>query len=514
MAQSALPPLRVELVADGFSFPVGVTAPPKDPTRLFVIEHTGTIRIIKNGNVLPTPFLDITNDVGWSLENGLLGLAFHPAYESNGRFFVSYNSAADGSLIIQEFKRGSNSDVADHLSGVVLLNIPKPAQNHNGGTLAFSPIDGYLYISVGDGGDGGDPFNQAQNQHLLLGKVLRIDVDSGVLPYAIPPTNPHAATPASGREEIYLWGLRNAWQFGFDRVSGELYIADVGQELVEEVSVIPALNFIYRNLGWNCYEGNLCVSYSSPTGCNCSDLRLVPPVFTYDHPVGCAVIGGRVYRGSAIPELRGTYFLGDACSKKMWSFEYADGVAGNVQIRTDELAAPPPANSLVAFGEDAAGEIHTVYYSGAIGKIVRADDQQPGVSEFGFAYGGCQGALELHVNHAPLIGTPNFHIYAVNAPPQSTGVVFFSDRYASGEDPFGFGVGLFVDLLHATEVIGAPLISDEFGIASHWFDLPGMTQLVGRTYFAQGLFYWNPPCNEVMPFGFGSTPALSLTIGE
>ncbi len=357
--------IKAERVATGLSNPLLVTAPPRDVSRLFIVQQGGQIKILKWGALLPTPFLDVASEVSCCGEQGLLGLAFHPDYVNNGRFFIDYTDSA-GNTVVAERRVSSNPDVADSTE-IALLHVNQPFANHNGGHLAFGP-DGYLYIGLGDGGSGGDPFGNGQNINQLLGKLLRIDVDSAS-PYGIPPTNPFAgATP--GADEIWAFGLRNPWRYSFDRLNGDLYIGDVGQNRFEEVDYQPALSSGGQNYGWNVVEGN---GHCYPSGNSCDQTGMTLPVIDYDHSSGaCSITGGYVYRGCKMPDLRGTYFYGDYCSAFVKTFEISGGAATNLQDRTADLASGGASIlNISSFGEDARGEMYVVDIGGgSVFKVV------------------------------------------------------------------------------------------------------------------------------------------------
>jgi glucose/arabinose dehydrogenase len=353
-------PLTLETVATGLDFPLYLTAPSGDP-RLFVVEKTGRIRIVKNGTLLPTAFLDMSALVSGGGEQGLLGLAFDPAYATSGRFVVNYTNL-DGDTRISAFHVSSDPDVADASSETVLLPVAQPFANHNGGQVLFGP-DGYLYAGLGDGGSGGDPNGNGQSLATLLGKVLRIDPNGGT-PYAVPSDNPFAATAGpTTRGEIWSWGLRNPWRFSFDRLTHDLYIADVGQDNYEEVDVAPApaagrgLNF-----GWNRMEGAHCY----PPGGSCDQSGLTLPVVEYDHGQGCSITGGYVYRGAAIPALQGVYFYSDFCQGFVRSLRF---VGGQVTRQQDWQTLRPGGN-VTSFGEDAAGEVYVLTMQGGVYRVV------------------------------------------------------------------------------------------------------------------------------------------------
>jgi glucose/arabinose dehydrogenase len=363
--------LQATLYQTGFSQPVLAVSPPGDLTRLFVVEQTGRIRIIKNGTTLATPFINLGPASGGGLgltnssgERGLLGLAFHPNYATNGFFYVNYTATSNGATIVRRYTvSGGNADVADTTTGLTLLTIAQPFSNHNGGCIHFGP-DGKLYIGMGDGGSGNDPNNAGQTPTTLLGKMLRIDVDLPA-PY-IPADNPYA-TSTSVLREIWHFGVRNPWRFSFDRQTGDMYIGDVGQNAVEEISFQPA-GVGNLNYGWRCMEGNNCTGLS---GCTCNSIALTMPIQTYTHSQGCSVTGGFVYRGTQICGLQGTYFYADYCTTNIWSFKYVGGAVTQFTNRTTELepAGTPTINNIAGFGEDAAGELYILDH--ADGEIYR-----------------------------------------------------------------------------------------------------------------------------------------------
>ncbi len=357
--------IKAVRVASGLSSPLYVTAPRGDVSRIFIVEQTGAIKILKWGTLLATPFLNLAPQIACCGERGLLGVAFHPQYATNGRFFVDYTDPS-GNTVVSEYRVSANPDLADGASERIVLQVTQPFSNHNGGHVAFGP-DNYLYIALGDGGSGGDPLGNGQNPATLLGKMLRINVD-GATPYAIPPTNPFVGSPTA-RPEIWALGLRNPWRNSFDRVTGDLYIADVGQSSYEEVNYQPVGSAGGENYGWNTVEGNgHCFNPSS--GCDQTGLTL--PVLDYDHGQGCSVTGGYVYRGCAMSDLRGTYFYGDFCSAFIKTVQVSGGVATNPQDRTADLAPGGglSIDQLSSFGEDARGEIYICDLGGEVFKIV------------------------------------------------------------------------------------------------------------------------------------------------
>jgi glucose/arabinose dehydrogenase len=387
-------PLTTERVASSLVRPVFVTAPPSDTARLFIVEKAGVIKILNLGSgvVNPTPFLDIDALVGGGTSNGdergLLGLAFDPEYGTNGFFYVNYtNNLFD--TVVARYEVSANPDIADSGSAQILLTIDQPFSNHNGGWMAFGP-DGMLHIATGDGGSSCDPAERAQDVDLLLGKILRIDVSSGGVSYDIPPDNPFVGIP--GADEIWAYGLRNPWRDSFDRVTGDLYIADVGQGVWEEINIQPADSTGGENYGWDCMEGNHCASDSgcplADSPCTCLDPSLTDPEHEYSHggsPFRCSITGGYVYRSCDIPDLRGTYFFADYCSEQIWSFRF-NGSVTDFMERTTELAPGGglTIDSIVSFGEDDAGELYIVDQAtltagtdGEIYKIVPAARPDP-----------------------------------------------------------------------------------------------------------------------------------------
>ncbi|MEO8577266.1 MAG: PQQ-dependent sugar dehydrogenase [Gemmatimonadales bacterium] len=348
--------LSLQSVASGFNSPVYITSPPGD-SRLFVVEQPGRIRIISGGQLITTPFLDITSKVSSGGERGLLSVAFHPQYATNGFFYV-YFTGSGGELRIERYSVTANANVANAASAKVILTVPHPVSNHNGGLAMFGP-DGMLYLGLGDGGGAGDPNLNGQNTNTLLGALLRIDVNNGD-PYSIPSNNPFAGRN-DAKQEIWAIGLRNPWRYSFDRVTGLLYIADVGQNLLEEVNIVPSTR-AGVNYGWNVMEATSCYNAST---CNKTGLEI--PVLEYSHSDGsCSITGGFAYRGSALPEIAGHYFYADYCLGKVKSFLFQNGVA--TDKRTWDLIS---VGAVTSFGEDAAGELYLTSANGGVYKIVR-----------------------------------------------------------------------------------------------------------------------------------------------
>jgi glucose/arabinose dehydrogenase len=355
--------LTVKLLATGLSAPLYVTAPHGDSSRIFIVLQSGQIRVMRHDTLLATPFLDIASRIAYGGEQGLLSLAFHPNYAANGEFFVGFTDTA-GTVQVTRYTVSGDPSVADPASGLPIIAIPHPTYtNHNGGFVLFGP-EGDLYIGVGDGGSEGDPFHRGQDSTVLLGKMLRIDVDGGS-PYAVPPTNPFVGRPPA-RPEIWAYGLRNPWRFAFDAVTHDLYIADVGQDAVEEVDVQPAASRGGENYGWSIMEGNAC--YTPPAGCN--EMGLTLPVLTYLHGAnesnGCAIIGGTVYRGARLPAVVGQYFYGDLCRGWIKSFKLESGAVTGVTDYSASLGLHP---NLTSFGVDGRGELYFTTGDGDVGRL-------------------------------------------------------------------------------------------------------------------------------------------------
>jgi glucose/arabinose dehydrogenase len=359
---SAVATLQLNLspiLTSGLTQPLYVTH--AGDSRLFIVERAGVIRIYQSGSLLPQPFLDINGlvqDAG--TEEGLVGLAFPPGFSpSHAQFYVYYVNNA-GDLVLARYNvSASNPNVADPGSAEIVMTIPHPGQsNHNGGQLAFGPQDGYLYLGPGDGGGAGDPGENAQDPAELLGKILRIDPETGdPLTYTIPPTNPYIGTPGY-RAEIWALGLRNPFRFSFDRALGHLYIADVGQMNIEEIDFEPENDPGGRNYGWDCYEGSnpFELTDCGPIG------NYTFPVWEYTHALGCSVTGGYVYRGQLFPDMTGIYFYSDYCSGRIWGLSFDGTGWHNTEYLDTALAVS-------SFGEDINGELYVVDLNGGVYRL-------------------------------------------------------------------------------------------------------------------------------------------------
>lgn len=466
----AAPPtvLTTTRIAAGLSSPVYATASPGDETRIFIVEQAGRIKILKNGLINATAFLDIaTPKVLSGGERGLLGLAFHPSYATNGFFFVYYTRKSDGALVVERYTRLTD-DTADASSGVVVFGpVAHPTNtNHNGGCIQFGP-DGYLYIGTGDGGGGGDTPCNAQKGTTYLGKIVRIDADNWTVP---PATNPFVSPTDGILDLIWATGVRNPWRWSFDRETGDLHLADVGQNQVEEINFVPAGTGSGANFGWKIMEGNNCFGTGNcPVGTPaCNDPVFTDPIHTYGHNAagGFSITGGYVYRGCAIPDLKGTYFFADYVSNKIWSYKVVGGAVTALTVRTTELDPPGTLaiTSVSSFGEDACGEILICDHNGEVFKIVPATTPPAGV-DLGngeVAFNGQSPKLSV----CGLLDTGNTADFSLKtAPPNKTLVLFVG----LSQNPIPLFGGTFVPALPAPLIV--PLGTGPTG--EFTFPIPG-----------------------------------------
>lgn len=353
--------LALTPVAGGLASPTVIAHAGDGSGRLFVVEQRGSVRIVNSGGtLLPAPFLDISGRLVSGGEQGLLGLAFPPEFSAKKYFYVNY-TRADGATVVSRFLVSANPDLAASTSEQVILVVSQPFANHNGGQLTFGP-DGMLYVGLGDGGSGGDPLGNGQNKGALLGKLLRLDVEAGVAPYRIPAGNPFVAD-TTARGEIWALGLRNPWRFSFDRLTGDLYVADVGQGSWEEIDFQAATAGGGANYGWNVLEGPAC--YSPSAGCTPPPAYSAPVAY-YGHDLGCSVTGGHVYRGPGNPGMHGIYFYGDFCSGRLWGLRRV-GIAWQTELLKETGLG------ISTFGEDEAGRLYVADYT--TGTIYRIDQQ-------------------------------------------------------------------------------------------------------------------------------------------
>lgn len=371
----AAPAVDLQPVVTGIDRPVAITNAGDGSGRLFITLRAGHVLIVGSQGLIDTPFLNISSLTTTDGERGLLSIAFHPSYRTNGLFYVNYTNLA-GDTVIARYHVSVNPDVADPVSAAILLTIPQPFANHNGGQLKFGP-DGYLYIGMGDGGSGGDPLNNGQNLGTLLGKMLRIDVD-GAFPYAVPADNPFLSTPGA-RPEIWAYGFRNPWRFSFDRQTGDLFIGDVGEASFEEVDFQAAASAGGENYGWRLMEATHCFDPAS----NCNDGSLTLPVIEYPHTAGdCSISAGYRYRGTASSSLSGMYFYADFCSGKIWgATETSPGVFSSELLVDTEL-------TITAFGEDEQGELYIAHFASPNGAVYELGQAVATVGSSGGGGGG------------------------------------------------------------------------------------------------------------------------------
>ena len=511
-------PLSLELVASGLTRPVLVTAPSGDLERLFIVEQSGRIRVVRDGVLLPTPFVDISGTplVNYAGESGLLGLAFHPDFATNGTFYTyrTANPFLTGNLDRWQVSV-SNPDVADPTSRTTVFSLAMIYGNHNGGSIAFGP-DGYLYIGIGDGGSTAplwpnDPFNHAQRGDSLLGKLLRIDVDQPTPPllYGIPPSNPFVG-PGDPRDEIWAIGVRNPWRCSFDRLTGDFYIADVGGRN-EEVDFEPAGSGGGRNYGWSCMAGTWC---NNLPVCTCFAPELTMPLHDYFQSGGQAIIGGYVYRGCAVPDLRGSYFFADYISNRIWSLQHNGTAVTQLTDHSAELTPPAPLawTSIIAFGEDARGELYICDFGGDVFRIVPTTPTVSGVTPFGAGTPGCNGPQALTADCSPVIGNPSFDLRCSNAPPTSLGLLAFANApVIGGWDPLGVGLTVHVQISAGFFVL-LTMASDGGGTGTFSLPIPPTPSLAGMQLQAQAVWAWDPAVCSPTSIGWSSSSGLSFTL--
>ncbi|MFT5051340.1 MAG: glucose/arabinose dehydrogenase [Chlamydiales bacterium] len=423
--------IKAELVQAGLTTPLLVTSPPADFNRLFILEKGGRIKIIKDGVLLATPFLNVSSLISGGGERGLLGLAFHPDYANNGRFFINYTNSSGNTRVSEYGVSGGDPDLANPTEVQLIFTNNQPFSNHNGGCIEFGP-DAMLYIGMGDGGSANDPANRAQNPLNNLGKMHRFDVDLAA-PF-IPGDNPFVGD-ASTNDSIWALGLRNPWRFSFDQGNGDLYIGDVGQNAREEVDYVAAPDPGGQNFGWRCMEGLNCTGLS---GCTCNAIELTDPVATYGHGMGCSLTGGYVYRGANIPGLEGTYFYGDYCSSRIWSFRMVAGVVTEAMERTAELEpdGAPTINNITSFGQDAAGNVYICDPSGGEIYQIVGDCNVDSYCMSAPNSTGIGGAITG--SGLPSIGDNNFSLLARNLPPNVFGLFYYGNAQIAA--PFGDGI--------------------------------------------------------------------------
>jgi len=518
---AAQTPLALEVVATGLLRPVQVVAPDGDFDRLFVVQQVGQVRIVRDGQVLPQPFLDVTQAPAPQLlpggERGLLGIAFHPDFAQNGHVFVYCCRAPTIQVMVERYTVSPNNpDVCDPSSRVQIWTTSLIYGNHNAGGISFGP-DGYLYIPVGDGGSTGplwpqDPFNHAQRGDSLLGKILRIDVDNpqGGNAYGIPPGNPFVGV-ANWHDEIWAYGLRNPYRCSFDRLTGDYWIADVGGRN-EEVDFEPAGSGGGRNYGWSCMAGTHC--YPSNQVCVCNDPSLTMPLHDYFTGVGQAIIGGYVYRGCAVPDLRGSYLFADYVTGQVWSMQHNGQAVTQLTERTAELVPPQPwlLASPSGFGEDARGELYLCTLTGEVYQIVPATPQLVDVVPFGVGTPGCNGPHALTAGCTAVVGDPAFGLRCSNAPVASIGLLAFSNGAdVAGSDLLGVGMLVHVDPFAGFFVI-EPMLSDAGGEGRYTLPIPPTAALAGMQLHCQAVWSWSASQCAPSTIGWSSSSGLSFTI--
>lgn len=488
-AVSALAPatqaqnLEAVLVASGFSNPLYAISPPGDTARLFIVEqNSGRIKIIKNGNTLSTPFIDVGSLASGGGERGLLGLAFHPDYSVSGaageRMFVINYTNNSGSTVVRSYRASaSNPDVADAASFTTLLTLSQPFSNHNGGCVQFGP-DKMLYIGTGDGGSGNDPGNRSQNTTNLLGKMLRLDPTIPA-PF-VPADNPFVGN-GSVSNEIWSIGLRNPWRFTFDRDTGDMWIADVGQNAREEINFEPA-GAGGLNYGWRCMEAGNCTGLS---GCTCNSAALTMPVDSYGHGGGnCSISGGFRYRGSAMPNFAGRYFYADLCSDNIWSVDFnGSAISNKVNHKTD--LGLPSSVTIASFGEDANGELYICDLGG--GRIYRIQEEcVSGSSSYCVAgTNSTGGTCTLSAQGSTSLSDNSFALAAVGAPSGIPGLFFYGPSQT--QQVFGDGFRCV-----SGQVFRMPpvTVTDIFGIAIGSVDFTTPPESTGNGQITPGST-WN-----------------------
>ena len=496
--------LTTELLASGFNNPIGLRQPAGEQ-RIFILSEVNGVHVIDNGVVQPTLYLDLTSVVQGAAER-VLGFEFHPDYVNNGRMWVSYMDPTNTTHVVEYQRDANNPNRADVASAVHLFGpTQQPANIHNWYDMHFGP-DGMLYLGFGDGGGANDPNEHAQDLTVTYGKILRIDVDTGIPgTYTVPPGNPFVGTPGAA-PEIWHYGVRSPWRFSFDSMTGDFWLGDVGQAAWEEIDFAPA-GVSGVNFGWRCREGEHCTGLSNCVGC--PSALAIDPVVEYPHLEGrCAVVGGYVYRGSAIPWLDGTYFYGDFCSGRIWSLEYDGTTVSNFVERSAEL---DPENGVIrlvtSFGEDASGELYVLDRAGGeIWKIVEADCDVPTYCTAGANSVG-SGAI-ISSGGCPRVAQNEFELKCSGLPANQFGLFFYGNQQASA--PFGQGT-LCVGGTNGLHRLKPPVLSSGTGTVERDLDLtapptdvgPGKI-LAGSTWYFQ--FWYRDPS-----MGFNLSNALAVT---
>ena len=462
-AEASAQDLEANLVTSGYSAPLYLCSPPGDNTRLFIVEQsTARIKIYKPASNTISTFLDIGPIVGSGSERGLLGMAFHPDYASNRKFYVSYTNNSGSSMLVQYLRSASSQDSADSSSATTIYGpVSQPFSNHNGGCIQFG-ADGKLYFGLGDGGSANDPGNRAQNMSNPMGKMLRFNVDGGA-PYS---ASDNPFYNGSGGLSDYMWSLgwRNPWRFSFDRQTGDMWVGDVGQNQREEVS-FEAAGDAGNNYGWRCMEAFRCTGLS---GCTCNSSALTPAAHEYTHSGGnCSITGGYVYRGNLMPNMVGRYFFGDYCSGRIWSGQpNSAGVLTNVVEHTSDLGIPG-SELITSFGEDANGELYVVDSSG--GQIWRLEEACPATTTTycTASPNSTGGAAFINASGTPSVSQNNLTLEVAGAVGAQFGLFYYGANqinlaFGNGVRCVGAGgIGIFR--------LGPPAQTDAFGdLTRHW----------------------------------------------
>ncbi|MAF65877.1 MAG: glucose dehydrogenase [Planctomycetes bacterium] len=489
-------------VASGLDLPTSLCTAPGDARRLFVTTNRGVVHLIRDGQVEPQPFLDLSGVVEQNAE-GLLCMVFHPDHASNGRFYVTYQDPGQNSRLVQ-YEISSDPDVADPASAVTILGPqPQPDVIHNWNCLRFGP-DGMLYVGIGDGGLNLDPNDHAQSLSTTFGKLLRLDVD--LPPPHVPPDNPFVGVPGA-EEAIWIYGLRQPWRFSFDREQGNLWIGDVGQGDREEIDFQRAGSTGGENYGWRCMEGTDCTLV---TGCACAAPSWLPPVYEYDRLLGdCCVVGGYVYRGAAMPAEQGRYFFGDFCSARVWSLRFDGSNVLEFAERTSELVPCGGAtiDHVVSFGEDADGELYILDTAGGeVFKLVPA-----GGTAWSYCFSGPNSAgAGARISHGGTtsVSSDDFELRVDDAVAGQFGLFYYGPQRI--EVPFGDGVRCIGG---ASWRLNPPQIIDSSGHAARPVDFdapvaPGGELDPGDTWNFQ-FWYRDPPGPGGT--GFNLSDAISVT---
>jgi glucose/arabinose dehydrogenase len=496
LAPDASAQLESIQVASGLSSPIGVVSVPGDTSnRLFVVQQGGRIRIVENGVTLSPDFLNIDPLTNGGGESGLLGMVFHPDYDTNGLFYISYTNLSGSSMVVQYSVSGTNPNVADAGSAVTIYGpISQPFSNHNGGCIQFGP-DGMLYFGIGDGGGAGDPGNRAQNINNPLGKMLRFDVDIAA-PH-IPASNPFVGV--AGLDEIWAYGLRNPWRFSFDRLTGDMWIGDVGQNAWEEIDFQPASSTGGENYGWRILEASSC--YNPSTGCSSAGTVLPVHEYALSGP-NCAVVGGYVARGPLLPNYQGRFFFADYCAGQLKSID-----PGSPAIATNHASDVSISGAITSFGEDTNGDLLVVTSSGRVYRV--QEECSASIATYCTTSPNSQGAgAIISSTGSGSISDNNFGVAVAGVPPGQPGIFFYGDLQASA--PFGQGT-LCVGGTSGVIRIKPSLTASFLGTANRNLDFTqppfdaGMGLVTGGSTWHFQYWYRDPG------FGFNLSNALAVT---